>query len=644
MAAGSISRSMSTEDNLALAASDQPKSEQQPLPALVLGALGVVYGDIGTSPLYALKETFVGHHPLPIERLRIFGVLSLIFWSLMIVVTSKYVFVAMRASNKGEGGSFALLALLSRTLREQKWTAGLVMLGVLAAALFYADAMITPAMSVLSAVDGLTIVEPGLKPLVMPISIVIMIALFAAQSRGTAKVGAVFGPIVLVYYAVLALLGVTSILERPQILGVLSPHWSLAFILHDPFTAFLTMGSVFLAVTGAETLYADMGHFGRKANGVSWLTLVYPCLMLNYMGQGALLLDDPAAAANPYYLMAPDWARLPLVLLATAATIIASQAVISGAFSVTHQAVQLGFLPRLRTRQTSAKAVGQIYIPAVNWMLLIAVILLILGFKESTNLAAAYGIAVSGTMIITTIMLGVLILGVWKWNRFLAYVTLGLFVVIDGIFFVLNLAELADGGWFPLSVAAALFTVLSTWAAGRKLMRARLQEEAIPLDVFIKSAANYVRRVKGTAVFLSSSSEGVPSALLHNLKHNKVLHERIVILTVRVDDVPQIQAADRVEMHDARQNFHRVVLRYGFMDEVDVPRDLTLLQNCGRLSMMDTSFFLGRQKLIACGEQAGMAVWRERLFAWMLKNSESAMESFKLPTNRVIELGSQMRI
>ncbi|HYW14735.1 MAG TPA: KUP/HAK/KT family potassium transporter, partial [Allosphingosinicella sp.] len=393
----------------------------------MLGAIGVVYGDIGTSPLYAMKESFIGPHPLAVDRLHIFGVLSLIFWSLMLVVTAKYVFVAMRGDNKGEGGSFALLALISRNLGERRWTAGLVMLGVLATALFYGDAMITPAISVLSAVEGLTLVQPGLEPLVIPICVVVLIGLFLIQSRGTARVGAVFGPIVLLYFAALATLGVANILEQPEILAIVSPHWAAAFFFYDPLTAFLAMGSVFLAVTGAETLYADMGHFGRRAIGISWLVLVYPCLMLNYMGQGALLLGDPAAVRNPFYLMAPDWARLPLVLLATAATIIASQAVISGAFSVTHQAVQLGFLPRLKTRHTSASAAGQIYIPAVNWALLVMVVLLVLGFRQSTNLASAYGIAVSGTMIITTAMLAVLIVRVWKWNRLLAAATIALF-------------------------------------------------------------------------------------------------------------------------------------------------------------------------------------------------------------------------
>ncbi len=614
------------------------------LPTLMLGAVGVVYGDIGTSPLYTMKESFIGPHPLAVDPLHILGVLSLIFWSLMLVVTLKYVLVAMRADNKGEGGSFALLALISRNLGERRWTAGLVVLGVLAAALFYGDAMLTPAISVLSAVEGLTVVQSSLAPLVVPIAIVILIGLFLVQSRGTGRVGAIFGPVVLVYFAALAFLGVANILQRPEILQALSPHWAFRFFAYDPKLAFLAMGSVFLAMTGAETLYADMGHFGRRAIGWSWLGLVYPCLMLNYLGQGALLLATPSAVENPFYLMAPDWARLPLVLVATLATIIASQAVISGAFSVTHQAVQLGFLPRLRTQHTSATAAGQIYIPAVNWGLLAMVVLLVLGFRQSTSLASAYGISVSGTMIITTMMLAVLIFQVWKWQRWLAILTIALFAIVDGAFFASNITKVADGGWFPLVVAAIIFTVLTTWATGRALMRRRLEEEALPLDILIKSTAS-VHRVRGTAVFLSTSPDSVPSALLHNLKHNQVLHKRVLILNVSVADVPHLPPANRIEVHGAGKGFFRVILHYGFMDEVDVPADLARITTCGEaFDMMSTSFFLGRQKLVASREQAGMALWRERLFAWMMKSSESAMEFFRLPTNRVIELGSQLRI
>jgi len=622
-----------------------PHGPKDRLPILMLGAIGVVYGDIGTSPLYTMKESFIGPHPMAVDSLNIFGVLSLIFWSLMLIVTIKYVFVAMRADNKGEGGSFALLSLISRNLEGKRWTPALVMLGVLATCLFYGDAMITPAISVLSAVEGLTIAEARLAPLVIPISIGILVGLFLVQARGTAKVGAIFGPIVLVYMAILATLGISNILAHPEVLGALNPLWGVRFFQASPATAFLAMGSVFLAVTGAETLYADMGHFGRKAVALSWLSVAYPCLMLNYLGQGALLLGDPETVRNPFYLMAPEWARLPLVLIATAATIIASQAVITGAFSVTHQAVQLGFLPRIRTLHTSEKAAGQIYIPAVNWGLLVMVTVLVLGFRESTTLASAYGIAVTGTMLITTVMLAFLVFQVWRWNRVLATGMIGLFLLVDGIYFASNITKIPDGGWFPLVVAAVIFTVLTTWATGRRLMRERLEETAMPLTVFIQSAAGSAHRVRNTAVFLSASPDSIPSALLHNLKHNQILHERVLILTVLVEEVPYTEAARRLEVHDAGHGFYRVILHYGFMEEVDIPRDLAGIECIGGpFNMMSTSFFLGRQKLIASREQPGMALWRERLFAWMTKSSESAMEFFKLPTNRVVELGSQLQI
>lgn len=618
---------------------------KEPLAALMLGSIGVVYGDIGTSPLYALKETFVGPHPLAVDQMHIFGVLSLIFWSLMLIVTFKYVFVAMRADNKGEGGSFALLSLISRNLEGRRSTKALVLLGVLATCLFYGDAIITPAVTVLPAVEGLAVVEARLAPLILPITIAILVGLFAVQRHGTAKVGRVFAPIILTYLATLAGLGIANILDRPEILGALSPTWAAQFFLYDPKLGFLALGSVFLAVTGAEALYADMGHFGRKAIGLSWLTIAYPCLMLNYLGQGALLLRSPEAAVNPFYLMAPEEGRLALVGIATLASIVASQAVISGAFSVTHQAIQLGFLPRLKTLHTSEKAAGQIYIPAVNWTLLAMVILLVLGFKESTRLASAYGIAVTGTMLITTIMLAFLVFQVWRWNRLIAVPVIGLFLLVDGIFFASNITKVADGGWFPLAVAGVLFTVLTTWAKGRALMRQRLEESAIPLPVFVKSAAASTHRVRNTAVFLSAAPDGIPSALLHNLKHNQVLHERVLILTVQVEEVPYVDPQRRLQVEDAGSGFYRVILHYGFMEDVDIPRELAGLECIGApFDMMTTSFFLGRQKLIPDKDRPGMMLWRERLFAWMMKSSESAMEFFKLPSNRVVELGSQVQI
>ena len=626
----------------ALARPDHGPKEK--LPKLMLGAIGIIYGDIGTSPLYTMKESFVGPNPMAVDPLHVFGVLSLIFWSLMLIVTIKYVAVAMRADNNGEGGSLALLALISRHLAGKRWTPTLVLLGVLATALFFGDAMITPSLSVLSAVEGLTIVEASLQPLVVPISIGILIALFLFQSRGTAKVGGLFGPIVLVYMAVLAAMGVSNIVAHPQVLTAFSPHWAARFFLVNPKLAFLAMGSVFLAVTGAETLYADMGHFGRRAVAWTWLGLVYPCLMLNYMGQGALMIADPSTASNPFFLMAPDWARLPLVALATVATIIASQAVISGAFSVIQQAVQLGFLPRLRILHTSETAAGQIYIPAVNWTLLAMVLLLVVTFKASTNLASAYGIAVTGTMLITTLMLAFLVRQVWGWNRFLAAGTIALFLVVDRAYFASNITKIPDGGWFPLVVAALSFTILTTWARGRRLLLQRLHETALPLPVFIRSAAASAHRIQGTGIFLSASPDVIPSALLHNLKHNQVLHERVLLLTVKVEDVPRVEPSARLEVEDAGKGFYRVILHYGFMEEVDVPEALRGLKGCGPdYHPMSTSFFLGRQKLIA-SRRPGMALWREKLFARMAQSSESAMEFFKLPTNRVVELGTQIEI
>jgi len=617
---------------------------QDRLGLLALGALGVVFGDIGTSPLYALKESFVGHHPLSVDQLHIFGVLSLIFWTMMLIVTVKYVLIILRADNKGEGGSLALLALVTRTSGHRKWAPSIVMLGVAATALFYGDAIITPAISVLSAVEGLEVVHEGFAPMVLPIAIVILIGLFAIQSYGTAKVGALFGPVMVFYFGVLAVLGVASIVTHPAILGSVNPVWAVRFFLIDPKLAFLALGSVVLAVTGAEALYADMGHFGRRAISISWLYVALPCLLLNYMGQGALLLDRPAAIENPFYLMAPDWARLPLVILATVATVIASQAVISGAFSVTQQAVQLGFLPRLRIVNTSAKAAGQIYVPMVNWTLLVLVILITVGFRSSGNLAAAYGIAVTGTMFITGCMLGVLTFTVWRWPPVLAVTVTGLFLFIDGLYFASNLTKVPDGGWFPLLIAAIAFTLLTTWATGRRILRERLGGSELTMEMFIASSTKSLPRVPGTAIFLSASPTAVPPALLHNVKHNKVLHERIVVLTVLIEQVPHVPEEKRFEAQPLDSGFFRILLRYGFMEEVDIPQALGRTEMCnGRFKPMDTSYFLGRQTLIP-SSKPGMAMWREHLFAWMVRNAESAMEFFKLPVNRVVELGSQVEI
>jgi KUP system potassium uptake protein len=622
-----------------------------PLYKLAIGAIGIVFGDIGTSPIYAFRETFAGHHTLIPDRLHIFGVLSLIFWSMMIIVTLKYVSIIMRADNKGEGGSLALLALINRTLGGKKrWTGGIIMLGVFATALFYGDSMITPAISVLSAVEGLTTVNAGLEPFVIPIAVAILIGLFAIQARGTARVGLMFGPVMIFYFVTIAVLGVMHIVKDPAvILAMLNPLNAVDFFAADFLRAFIALGSVVLAVTGAEALYADMGHFGRKPIRVSWLYFVLPALLLNYMGQGAMILSAAphealAKVKDPFFYLAPDMLRLPLVLLATAATIIASQAVISGAFSVTQQAIQLGFVPRLRITHTSEAAAGQIYIPVINWALMTMVIVLVLTFRSSSNLAAAYGIAVTGAMLIDTVLITVVLRQMWNWNRFVVAGLVALFFFVDFSYLSANLLKIPNGGWFPLLIGAIAFTFLTTWAKGRQLMINRMNEASLPMEIFIKSAAPSAARVPGTAVFMTSSASGVPHALLHNLKHNKVLHERVILLTVRIEDVPYVSTEKRTEQRDYGSGFYRVVLRYGFMEEVDVPAALAQLKDCGpQCKMMDTSFFLARQTLLA-SSRPGMAIWREKLFAWMLRNAESAMEFFKLPTNRVVELGSQVEI
>jgi KUP system potassium uptake protein len=639
-----------------VATEGQPQSHghvQGSLGKLMVGAVGIVFGDIGTSPIYAFRETFAGHHTLVPDRLHIYGVLSLIFWSMLIIVALKYVTVIMRADNKGEGGSLALLALINRTAAEgekKKWTLGIVMLGVFATALFYGDSMITPAISVLSAVEGLTTVQAGFAPYVIPTAIGILVGLFAIQSRGTAKVGLLFGPIMIIYFVTIALLGGLHIFKHPAVLiEMLNPFNAVKFYFSEPLRAFIAMGSVVLAVTGAEALYADMGHFGRRPIKFSWLYFVMPALLLNYGGQGAMLLSQSPADAiatvqNPFFFLAPDSLRLPLVILATLATIIASQAVISGAFSVTQQAIQLGFIPRLRITHTSEHAAGQIYIPVVNWALMVMVILLVFTFGSSSNLAAAYGIAVTGAMLIDGVLISVVLSTLWKWPLWKSVPLLTVFFAIDILYFGANLMKVPDGGWFPLLIGAIAFTLLTTWAKGRKLMIDRMAEASLPIEVFIKSAATSATRVPGTAVFMTTSMTGVPHALLHNLKHNKVLHERVMLLTVRIEDVPFVIGDRRIETKDHGAGFFRIILRYGFMEEIDVPAALGRVKACGpQFKMMDTSFFLARQTLIA-SSRPGMAIWREKLFAWMLRNAESAMEFFKLPTNRVVELGSQVEI
>ncbi|KPF65397.1 potassium transporter Kup [Porphyrobacter sp. AAP60] len=621
---------------------------------LAAGAVGVVFGDIGTSPLYAFRETFASHNGVPgitPDAAHIHGVLSLVFWSMMMVVTLKYVFTIMRADNKGEGGSLALLALIRRASDNRRWTAPLILLGVFATALFYGDSMITPAISVLSATEGLQYIVPGFKPWIVPTAVAILVCLFALQSRGTERVGKLFGPIMLTYFGMLATLGVMHLSANPAIiLETINPLNAVNFFVTDGFVAFVALGSVVLAVTGAEALYADMGHFGRKPIGISWLTFVFPALMLNYMGQGAMVLSQtsPEAAAalikDPFFLMIPDMVRVPVIILALLATIIASQAVISGAFSLTQQAIQLGFIPRMDIRHTSASAAGQIYIPAINWGLMVMVILLVLFFQSSSNLAAAYGIAVTGAMFIDTLLLAAVLLSLWRWPLWKALPLVIAFLIVDVAYFGANLIKVPQGGWVPLAIGFVIFTLLTTWARGRTLMRERMSESALPLEIFAKSAKNSAFRVPGTAIFMASSTAGVPSALLHNIKHNKVLHERVVILTISIADVPYVDPEARCEMTDLGDGFYRAVLHYGFMEETDVPLGLKKLERCGgTFDMMQTSFFLSRQTLLP-SEKPGMPLWREKIFAWLLRNSASAMDFFKLPTNRVVELGSQVEI
>ena len=633
-----------SDSRTAQSISGQPTRDQAVV-KLALGAIGIVFGDIGTSPLYAFREAFTGHHPLALDALHIYGVLSLIFWAMMLVVTVKYVTIIMRADNRGEGGSLALLALMGGKNSGKKWSAGIVMLGVLATALFYGDSMITPAVSVLGAVEGLAVISPASSGWIVPIAVFILIFLFMIQRSGTTRIGVFFGPVMMIYFLVISVLGILSIIQNPEILWALSPHYAAQFFMIEPMKAFLALGAVVLAVTGAEALYADMGHFGRKPIGLSWLVFVLPALMFSYLGQGALALrEGEAIMANPFFLLAPGWFQLPLLIIATLAALIACQAVISGAFSVTQQAIQLGFIPRLSINHSNARPIGQIYIPVVNWALMIMVVLLVLAFGNVSNLTAAYGIAVTGAMLLDTCLLAVLLFSFWKWNQLWAGLLVGLFFVVDLLFFAANFTKFADGGWVPLAIGGFAFILLTSWAKGRSLLIAQMRETAMPVQVFVKSAAGEAMRVPGTAVFMTTSPEGVPHALLHNLKHNKILHERIVLLTVSILDRPYVSEQDRVKYEDLGAGFYRIILRYGFMQDTNVPRALEKVTTCGpSFRMIDTSFFLARQTLLS-SENPQMVPWREKLFAWMLRNAETAMQFFRLPSNRVIELGSQVVI
>ena len=614
------------------------------LPALLVGAIGVVYGDIGTSPLYALKESFAPHHGLPPNPENVLGVLSLIFWSVMLVVSFKYVTVILRADNDGEGGSLALLALVGDVVKKPAAIAAVTALGIFAAALFYGDSMITPAISVLSAVEGLEVAWPEIDIIVVPLTLAILIALFLIQRQGSSRIGSLFGPIMLLWFGSLAVLGFAKIIDRPVILFALNLIHAVRFFFAEGWLAFFVLSSVVLALTGAEALYSDLGHFGRRPIRLTWFFLVLPSLVLNYFGQGALLLDDPTAVGSPFFRLAPSWAALPLVGLATVATVIASQAVITGAFSVTQQAIQLGFLPRLRVIHTSHAAMGQIYIPFVNWMLMTAVTFLVLGFGSSTNLAAAYGVAVTGTMVIDTVLIGAVIFLIWKWPRVPAIMLVTLLLFVDLCFFLANFVKVSHGVWFTLLVGLILFVLLTSWKGGRELLMARIDQDAMPIEMFLKSISSRITRVPGTAIFMTGRQQGIPNAMLHNLKHNKVMHERNILLTVAMRQVAHVPVQRRLSMEEVGPGFYRLMLSFGFMDDPDVPAALRHSADIGLpINLMETSFFISPET-IGPSMLPGMMLWRELLFAWMSRNAATAMDFFNLPTNRVVELGTQVEI
>ncbi|MEO6056389.1 MAG: potassium transporter Kup [Gemmatimonadales bacterium] len=616
------------------------------LALLSLTALGIVYGDIGTSPLYAVRESFLPSHGLAVTPANVIGVLSLIFWSLILVISVKYLVFVLRADNRGEGGILALSALCTPMgIRHQSGRRGLIMLGLFGTALLYGDGAITPAVSVLSAVEGLGVATPLFRPYILPITVLILIALFASQRYGTAKVGRIFGPVTLLWFITLVALGVPHIRREPGVLVAINPVHAVTFFIENGWRGFVVLGSVFLVVTGGEALYADMGHFGKRPIRLAWFVIVLPALLINYFGQGALLIHTPTAAENPFYLMAPVWALYPVVVIATAATVIASQALISGAFSLTMQAVQLGYIPRVAMDHTSAREFGQIYIPGVNWLLMLACIGLVLGFRSSSNLAAAYGVAVTTTMVITTVLLFVVERERWGWGLPVAAVMTAFFLSIDAAFWGANLIKIPHGGWFPLVVGAILFGLMTTWKRGRQILRDRISDGLLPAELFLQNVATTPPpRVPGTAVFMYSNPEATPPAMLHNLKHNKVLHERVVFLAVETAEVPHVPVEHRATVEDLGSGFLRVRLNYGFMEEPHVPEALLALKEKGiEFKRQETTYFLGRETLIP-SKKPGMALWREHLFTVMNRNARTATSFYRLPPNRVVELGTQIEL
>ncbi len=618
----------------------------KPFAALSISALGVVYGDIGTSPLYAFRECFAGAHAAPASVENILGVLSLIFWALVFVVSFKYVMLVMRADNRGEGGILALMALVgTRRDESDRKHYILVLLGLFGAALLYGDGMITPAISVLSAVEGLEVATTSLHAFIVPMTVLILVGLFLVQPAGTGKVGTVFGPVMVLWFVAIGGMGLVSIIHKPEVLAALNPMHAVHFFGHNGAHGFLVLGSVFLAVTGGEALYADMGHFGRKPIRLMWYAVAQPALVLNYFGQGALVLRDPSAVTDPFYKLAPSWGLIPLVGLATFATVIASQALISASFSLTRQAVQLGYSPRVAIVHTSSREIGQIYVPGVNWLLMVACIGLVLGFKSSSNLAAAYGLAVTGTMGITTILFFVIARERWGWGLAKGILIAGPLLLVDLSFLGANLLKVADGGWFPLVIGAAAFSLMTTWKRGRKILGERQREASLPLDIFLKDdGLKTIMRVPGLAVFMAGNPDAVPHALLHNLKHNKVLHQRNALLTVVTEEVPNVPDSDRVRIEMLAPGFWRIIARYGFMQDPNIPKLLDLLRaQKFETKIMDTTFFLGRETIIA-SDRPGMAIWREKLFGVMALNARSATSYFGIPANRVVEMGAQVEI
>jgi KUP system potassium uptake protein len=617
------------------------------LAGLSLLALGVVYGDIGTSPLYAIREAFHGPHGIPVTSGNVLGVLSLIFWSLVLIVTIKYHLVIIRADNKGEGGILALMALIqgTRVARGLTPRRTIIVLAIFGAALMYADGALTPAISVLSAVEGLAVATPALAGWVIPITLAILIGLFLFQHRGTAGVGAVFGPVTLAWFVTLAVLGVSGIIREPAVLGAASPHHAARFFVEDPGRGFLVLGAVFLVVTGGETLYADLGHFGHRAIQLAWFTVPLPSLLLNYFGQGALLLREPAASVNPFYHLAPAWSLYPLIAIATAATIIASQAVITGAFSLTRQAVQLGYSPRMQIEHTSSREIGQIYVPAVNWALMLLTIALVLGFRTSSSVAGAYGVALSTLMVITTVMFFIMSREVWRWSRTQALLASGVFILVDVAFLAANALKIPQGGWVPLVIGGASYTLMITWKRGREILSRRMLEKTVPLNMLLADfAAEPPHRVPGVAIYMYGSRDGTPPALVHNLAHNKVLHEKVVFLTVLTEEVPHVPRTERVAVKRLGKGFASVVARYGFLEDPDINE---ILDACRErkldINIDAATFFLGRETLIA-SDRPGMALWREHLFSFMSRNALRATAFYRIPANQVFEVGAQVEL